>query len=233
VKDMSGEPETIEVIPDREILLIVDRSGSMRGTASDAEGGIATFLDEQREVGLTRPTYVTLVQFDDEYEVVYSRVPLAEVPEYKLRPRNQTALLGAVGKAIRTKRDEHKALKMPKELWPTVDVVIATDGYENTSHNQAWSRKWTLDKVHKLLTKAQSKWGWHITYVGATMDAVKVAESMGISSKMSMQYAPTNTGTHSSWAAAGTMMSRGAVTDWADAGYTEAERSLAMDEPQP
>lgn len=208
----------------REVILIVDRSGSMRSVARDAEGGIAEFLDEQKKI-TDRHTFVTFVQFDDRYEVVYTSVPLDEVPTYRLNPQGVTALLGAVGKTVREARDRHKEL--PEEERPEVDVVIATDGYENASHINEWSQRWTRDKVFKLLSKAQEKWGWHITYIGATADAIQVAGEMGIPQAMSLQYDPSAVGTRSSWGAAGRMVTNSAMSGTYD-GYTEAQRAQAM-----
>ncbi|NED52566.1 VWA domain-containing protein, partial [Micromonospora aurantiaca] len=55
-------------------------------------------LDTQKEA--PGRTLVTLRQFDNEHETVFERVPLADVPGFKLIPRGMTALLDAIGSTI-------------------------------------------------------------------------------------------------------------------------------------
>src|ERR687895_450841 len=83
------------------IYFLLDRSGSMQSIKSDTEGGFATFVEEQKKApGDCR---VTLAQFDNEYEVVYSGVPVVDVPPLALQPRGTTeeALAGAADKISR------------------------------------------------------------------------------------------------------------------------------------
>lgn len=59
---------------------LLDRSGSMQSIKSDVVGGFDAFLTDQRAgEGECR---VTLAQFDNEYEVVYHAVPVADVPPW-------------------------------------------------------------------------------------------------------------------------------------------------------
>ena len=70
--------------PDRRhLIVILDRSGSMNRVREDTEGGLNALLDEQRKTpGVTT---VTLVQFDDEIETVYTGRPLDD----ELSPRSR------------------------------------------------------------------------------------------------------------------------------------------------
>jgi hypothetical protein len=73
-----------------DITLVVDRSGSMQERREDAQGGVNAFIQQQvKEPG---EATLTLVQFDAEYEVVHSGVPIESVPEYELVPRGMTAV---------------------------------------------------------------------------------------------------------------------------------------------
>jgi hypothetical protein len=50
------------------LVLLIDRSGSMWDIKNDMEGGIKTFLDEQKKVD--GECTVTIAQFDDRYDVL-------------------------------------------------------------------------------------------------------------------------------------------------------------------
>jgi len=80
-----------------DLTVVVDRSGSMSELKEEAEKGLNAFFKKQREAAPN--TYVTLVQFDTEYEFVHHDEPIAQVVNYSLIPRGCTALLDAVGKA--------------------------------------------------------------------------------------------------------------------------------------
>lgn len=108
------------------IYFLLDRSGSMQSIKTDTEGGFAEFLDEQRQApGMCN---VTLAQFDDTYDVLYTGVPLADVPPLVLKPRGSTALLDAMGRLITDAGAELDAL--PENTRPaTVIVAVMTDGH--------------------------------------------------------------------------------------------------------
>ena len=52
------------------IAFLLDRSGSMQSIKTDTEGGFAAFIAEQQNA--TGECAVTLAQFDNDYEIVYS-----------------------------------------------------------------------------------------------------------------------------------------------------------------
>ena len=92
-----------------ELVLILDRSGSMSGLEKDTIGGFNSMLEKQRkEPG---DAVVSTVIFDNETEVIHDRVAIADVPnlmdkEYFVR--GCTALLNAVGGAIHHIGNVHK-----------------------------------------------------------------------------------------------------------------------------
>src|SRR6185503_14641886 len=81
-----------------EILVVVDRSGSMANIRQDMEGGLRSYIKEQQAVGGN--CALSLAQFDDQYEMVMLGVDIKDVQDYKLEPRGMTALLDAVGKSV-------------------------------------------------------------------------------------------------------------------------------------
>lgn len=166
------------------IAVLLDRSGSMMSVKADTEGGFDQFIADQR----TQPgaATVTLAQFDSEYELVYSDVPVADVPSLQLSPRGGTALYDGVGKLVTDVGAKLAATPEP-ERPGTVLVVILTDGHENMS------TEWTHTAVQELIRQQQDQWAWTFMFLGATLDAVEVGAGMGIAAANSMHYSTTAT----------------------------------------
>lgn len=155
-----------------EIVVVLDRSGSMATIRGDMEGGFNSFIADQRK--LPGSCAVTLVQFDSDYELVYSGKPLADVPPLSLEPRGSTALLEAICKTIAATGGRLSAL--PDEERPErVLFVVISDGEENASA-EIYSRQRVLEMV-KRQTEIYS---WQFVYFGADQDALAVAGKMGI-----------------------------------------------------
>ena len=171
-------PKIAEVIENKnvEIIVILDRSGSMSGTESDVIGGYNTFIQKQKaEEG---DATVTLVLFDNEYQEVYKDLDINEVPVLDKSvyfPRGMTAMYDAIGKAISSNTSENAM------------VLIQTDGYENSSteYNKT-SVKTLLDQKEKL--------GWDILFLGADIDTAVEGNKMGIMASKSMGYEKNSVG---------------------------------------
>jgi hypothetical protein len=212
-----------------DITLILDRSGSMDKCKTDTEGGFDSFIDEQKKVA--GKCNVTLVQFDDQYDVVYSNKPISEVPKCVLVPRGSTALLDAIGKTIVSTGERLAA--MPENERPgAVIVAILTDGGENASHEYNWS------SVKKLIDKQTNDYQWLFTFIGANQDAIANASKMGIGRSNSMTYDVHNTGQVFASLATSTTNYRHATAAGAsygeavlDAAFTDEDRKKAVSTP--
>ncbi len=177
------------MMTDTELVLVVDRSGSMASIASDASGGINNLLREQR--GVEGNCFVTLTQFDSIYEIVHDRVEVRSVPNYELRPRSMTALLDAVGRTIEYVM-ERRCERCDTDK--RVVFVIVTDGHENSS------KEFSLDRVRGLID-VQKKAGWEFVFLGANLDAFQAAGRLGITHADTLQYTASSIGMRSSYAA--------------------------------
>jgi uncharacterized protein YegL len=162
------------------IAMLLDRSGSMQSIKDDTEGGFNSFIAEQRK-NTDGEVNVTLAQFDDKFEIVYSNMELDKVPPLKLSPRGMTALHDAIGKLV---TDTGRILAgMDENDRPgKVIVVTMTDGHENAS------REWTRDAVKKLIKQQETDYDWTFLFLGATLDAVETAGDLGISRNRAMSY---------------------------------------------
>jgi len=175
-----GGPSKDATAKSTDITVVLDRSGSMEATRDDAIGSFNSFLDEQRSV--EGEAAISLVQFDDQYELVYEGRPLADAPKLTdetFCPRGMTALLDAVGRTIvRTDGRLAKSKKIPQ----LVVFVILTDGRENAS------REFTRSQVFKMIREHEEKHGWRFIYLGANQDAIAEAAKLGVSGERAMYY---------------------------------------------
>ena len=156
--------------PEIDLVFVLDKSGSMHNAVEDTIGGFNSFI--QKEKDQNPNTLVTLVLFDDEYKVLYTRKPIAEVDELTRReyfPSGCTALLDAVGHTINS---------LDKEISNKVMFVITTDGLENAS------RKFTKEQVKELIAGHD----WEFLFIGADIDAYAEAESIGIGRSRTARY---------------------------------------------
>lgn len=170
-----------------EIIFILDRSGSMLGLESDTIGGYNAMLKkQQQEPG---KALLTTVLFDDRYELLHDRMNLNEIEpitnkEYFVR--GTTALLDALGKTITKLANE---LKQENADDRQVMCIITTDGMENAS------KEFSYDKIRKLITQQQEKYGWEFIFLGANIDAVQAASEIGISEERAANYHADEQGT--------------------------------------
>ena len=167
-----------------EIAVLLDRSGSMARAREDHEGGLNSFIRDQRE--LEGDVRFTFVQFDDQdpCEVIHNGTPLKDVAPVTLKPRGYTPLLDAVGKSIGVldKRLQQAAAKPDQVIF-----MIITDGLENAS------QEWKKDMVKKLVEEKQAA-GWAFLFLGANIDAFHEAGSIGIAQVTTMSYTDRDAG---------------------------------------
>lgn len=206
-----------------EIVMVLDRSGSMGNVWGDAVGGIKRFIEDQKkELGQAN---LTLVLFDEPpFDTVYLRTPIKEVDTAKLNafsPRGFTALLKAVSDTVDVigqKLSEEKEEDRPEH----VIVVVQTDGHENAS-NSGWvadGQKWappggifappnplmtptptppyTKAKLKEKLDIQHNTYKWEIIFLGADAEAFDDGVSMGAT--VSAQYNATKVGTQAMYA---------------------------------
>ena len=170
-----------------EIVFLLDRSGSMAGLERDTIGGFNAFMKKQSQ--FEGRTKVTVVLFDDQYEILWSGVQANNVrlTEKEYFVRGYTALLDAVGKTIGDVRDRLSKTK-EEERPEKVIFVITTDGQENASN------EFTYEKVNELIKHQQEKHGWEFIFFGANIDAIKEADSIGISNDNAYQFEASKKG---------------------------------------
>ena len=128
-----------------ELVLILDKSGSMSGLENDTIGGFNSMLEKQKTVdGECR---ITTVLFDNTYTLLHDRIDIQAVSpmtnaEYSVG--GSTALLDAIGltinKLVSVQKNTSEDYRADKVMF-----VIITDGEENSS------RKYSVDKVRSMI----------------------------------------------------------------------------------
>lgn len=170
------------------ISVVLDRSGSMSSCQDATIKGFNDFLKDQKEA--PGEATLTLVQFDDQYEVVHNNLDIKEVPNLSSKtfcPRGSTALLDAIGRTVNTSRQNIE--NMPEADRPSkVLFVIITDGAENASS------EYDKDAVFKMVEDFKTK-GWQFVFIGANQDAIKTAQSYGGATGSSLNYNASDAGT--------------------------------------
>ena len=157
-----------------DISIVLDRSGSMASIKDDTNGGFNTFISEQQKVD-GRGT-LTMVQFDNEYEIVHKALQLQKVPvldDTTFVPRGTTALLDAIGRTL--EYTGARLGKMKKAERPDqVLFVIITDGEENAS------KEFSLKQIHHMIGERKEKDLWQFVFIGANQDAIESGAELGI-----------------------------------------------------
>jgi Mg-chelatase subunit ChlD len=164
-----------------ELIVILDRSGSMQDRRADHEGGLRSFIRDQR--ALAGDVRLTFVRFDstDPFEMVYDGARLADVDEAKLEliPRGGTPLLEAVGRTLGHVAERHSRVGKPA----MVIAMVITDGQENASGHD-----WTKARVKSLVVEREAA-GWKVLYLGANVDEFSEGAALGIGASASLGYA--------------------------------------------
>jgi uncharacterized protein YegL len=176
-----------------EVIFIVDKSGSMAHLTGDTIGGFNGFIESQKAID--GKATLTTVLFDTYTKTLHDGVDIHEVkPMTKTDyiAGGATAMLDAIGETINRVQDRHDELGVEKP--DNVIVAITTDGEENSS------RKFTKSQIEKMIKHQTNSHGWKFMFLGANMDAVKEAESIGISKDWSVTYDYTTRGVNSVYA---------------------------------
>ncbi|MCS5423030.1 MULTISPECIES: vWA domain-containing protein [Psychrilyobacter] len=184
-----------------EVICIIDRSGSMDEIKSDAIGGFNYFVKSQKE--FEGETALSLILFNDNYNVVYDGKDIKEVPvldEKNYIPNGRTAMLDAIGTTI--DRVGERLYKTPEAERPEkVIVATLTDGLENAS------KEYSYQQIAVKVKLQQEMYNWEFIFLAANQDAVVAAEKIAIKQEDAVNFEASSKGTHEAFNLMGKMVS--------------------------
>ena len=156
------------------LVIILDKSGSMHGLEEDVVGGYNALIEEQKKTD--GEVDVTTILFNDKIETLYSKKDIKDIKPMTrddYEPCGSTALLDTIGYAIRMLDDELEA--------ETTIISIMTDGYENAS------KEYTYSHIKQLI-QAREKKGWKILFQGANIDVREEVNKLGIDEENAIEF---------------------------------------------
>ena len=192
----------------------------MGGLENDTIGGYNSMIAKQKEE--EGEALISTVLFDNQTEVLHDRVSLDKVEpitdkEYYVR--GSTALLDAIGGAISHIGNIHKYAR-PEDVPEKTLFIITTDGLENAS------RVYSYDKVRRMIERQKEKYHWEFLFLGANIDAVKVAGRFGIKASRAVRYEHDEVGTRLNY----DVMSK--AVSYARCAASAADMASAFDEDE-
>ena len=163
-----------------ELVIIIDRSGSMHPLTDDVIGGFNSLIEEQKKEG---ETVVTTIFFNDSIKFIHERIDIKEIKPLDRRTycaSGCTALLDAIGDGIAYIKSKHASMR--EENLPKHTIFsIMTDGLENAS------REYSYKKI-KSMIELQKKCGWDFIFQAANIDTEYEADRLGIDRDMAMSF---------------------------------------------
>lgn len=187
-----------------ELVMILDKSGSMHGLEADTIGGFNAMIEKEKKLGID--VRVTTVLFNDKMDRLYEHREIRNVrplTERTYETGGTTALLDAVGDTILRMEQSGAADRQGTK----VIVVIITDGMENAS------TEFTKAKVKELISEKQEKAGWDFIYLGANIDAAEEADAIGVRKANAVTYKNTSSGVRANYDAVGVYVAERASGD--------------------
>lgn len=171
-----------------ELVIIIDKSGSMNSLKEDVIGGYNSLISKQKEEGNTT---VTTIFFNDKVDFVHEQVDIKELKPIDGRsyhPSGCTALLDAIGDAISFIKAKHSKLK-EEDLPEHTIISIMTDGLENASVEYSYPHI-------KRMIEFQKKCGWDFIFQAANIDIDYEIDRLGIDPRMAVKFKASSKGVH-------------------------------------
>lgn len=158
--------------------LVLDRSGSLSAVATETVAGFNEQVQRIREMNERFPHQdirVNLCLFNHRVQHQLFDVRAADLEHLLVsayQPGGMTGLYDAVGDSIRRVKQQIRLLETEARV--KVFFVILTDGHENAS------RCFTYEKIATQIAGLEETRKWSFSYLGSTLDAVEIAESLNI-----------------------------------------------------
>ena len=206
----------------KELVIIGDRSGSMRKIVNDTVQGINNCITKTKnDKDENENIRVSLKLFNNREEMIWRHVSIEEVEDFlpcQYNPHGNTAILDALGNTL-TYFMEKKL--MNDESYDIVIIHVITDGKENSSYY------YTSDKIRDLVKRAQEIYNIHVYYLAANQDAIFEAAKYGIDATHALNVGNDSDSLNAAYTTIARISSTKG-TEYENVGYTEAERQASQ-----
>jgi len=204
----------------KEVIGLIDRSGSMTGKEIVTIDGINTMLSELKQtVNPELEIRVSIKYFNDTETLFWRSIPLEKVTVLDVNsyvPDGQTALLDSLGRTIQYFMKKY--LKDNNSYYSCV-IYVATDGLDTCSEI------YNKSSIKNMITFAKENYNIEVIYLGANQDAITEAGAIGIHESQAINYSEDNESTQSVYRAVARMASSSEKKINKDFGFTQTERS--------
>ncbi len=150
------------------VVIVLDRSGSMGVIQQSTIDAFNAFLGKQRKEPGAETTFFSLYLFADKGERRWNNVPVGQVTNLtpsNYHPNGNTALLDAIAAAV---KETEKQLQKGEIL-----VVVLTDGEENAS------QRYDIIAVRDLV-RQKTEGNWEFIWLGSDEQSREFALGLGI-----------------------------------------------------
>ena len=163
-----------------ELVLLLDKSGSMEPATADVIGGFKKFIEDQK--ALPGEATMTLVQFSDTIVTTYENKNINDVGALVYSTVGRTALLEAACTTI-DKIGERLGKTTDDQRPEKIIFAIMTDGEENAS-----GREFTSALLKEKIKHQTEVYNWSFLFMGANIDAFKTGDSLGVAASTTRCY---------------------------------------------
>ena len=161
-----------------EFIILVDQSSSMDVMGNEPTDAINSFVEEQIKESKklqTEDHKVKVYTFATAVKCVKKTTLKEWKPIDKLVPKGMTSLFDALGDVISIITEKNGIL------------LVISDGEDNSSEN------YSLGKVKEMMKTLRQKQGWNIITMGANIESMKEAKSLGLKNVVNFdQHTPGN-----------------------------------------
>jgi len=165
--------------------LIVDRSGSMSDCIEATINGYNEQLNRIRAMQTEFPDQdirMGLTMFNTHIDMQAVAKDLKNATSLSRKnyvPDGGTALYDAIGQSV---LHLEESFGRQSDIPATFVIVVLTDGYENSSN------LFNLQQIRSLIERLEATEKWTFSFIGATLDAVEVAQTMAIKANNSYSF---------------------------------------------
>jgi len=204
----------------KEVIGLIDRSGSMTGKEADTIGGINTMLKELKE-NVDNKDFdirVSVKYFNHKEELIWRSIPLDMITLLDVStyiPDGNTALLDTLGKTLKHFMSKYA---VNYHAYHSCIIYVATDGIDNSSYYYSKSN------IKEMIKRAKEHYNIEVIYLGANQNAIEEAGAIGIPASQAINYSETAASTQSVYKAVARMASSNEKTLTPESGFTPVER---------